>query len=542
VHDNDGPVSGATVRLQATTQFTVTDHTGCFEFTVLSGEDSVFVTAWAPGYYIAGANAYQTGKRPVEIILKQHCYDDHSDYKWVSAFAESDNENACQNCHAEPGNPDSELPFDRWLKDAHAGSVTNIRFLTMYLGTDSHGNQSPLTRYSGNRDYNPVPFRPNPNRPYYGPGYKLDFPATDGNCATCHAPMAAINAPYGVNPSLLTGVEAEGIGCDFCHKILDVTLDPRSGLPYENRPGVISFIFRRPERGHQLFAGPLDDVAPGEDVCASVQRESRYCAPCHSARFWDVEIYNSYGEWLASPYARPESQTTCQDCHMSRGLADHFARVDKGGKLRDPESIFGHRMPGARDTDLLRSAVTMTAGAELRDDALEVRVDIVNDRTGHHVPTDSPLRQIILIVQATDGRGRTLDLRDGPTLPDWCGVGNPDNGYFAGLPGTAYAKILRELWTGVSPTGAYWNQTRVASDNRIAAMESDETTYVFEPPAEGEATVDVRLLYRRAFIELRDLKGWEGEDIEMARRAMTVERIDEPTPDPAWSVGKGDGQ
>jgi hypothetical protein len=227
---------------------------------------------------------------------------------------------------------------------------------------------------------------------------------------------------------------------------------------------------------------------------------------------------------------------------MSRGLADHFARVDKGGKLRDPESIFGHRMPGARDTDLLRSAVTMTAGAELRDDALEVRVDIVNDRTGHHVPTDSPLRQIILIVQATDGRGRTLDLRDGPTLPDWCGVGNPDNGYFAGLPGTAYAKILRELWTGVSPTGAYWNQTRVASDNRIAAMESDETTYVFEPPAEGEATVDVRLLYRRAFIELRDLKGWEGEDIEMARRAMTVERIDEPTPDPAWSVGKGDGQ
>jgi hypothetical protein len=121
-------------------------------------------------------------------------------------------------------------------------------------------------------------------------------------------------------------------------------------------------------------------------------------------------------------------------------------------------------------------------------------------------------------------------------------VGDPDRGYVAGLPGTAYAKILKELWTGVSPTGAYWNHTRIVSDNRIAAMESDETTYVFEPPTVGEATVDVRLLYRRAFIELRDLKGWKGEDIEMARRTMAVERTDEPTADPTWSAVKGDGQ
>jgi hypothetical protein len=323
---------------------------------------------------------------------------------------------------------------------------------------------------------------------------------------------------------------------------LDVTLDPRSGVPYDNRPGVMSFVFRRPERGHQLFTGPFDDVAPGEDVYSPVQRESRYCAPCHSARFWDVQIYNSYGEWLASPYARAESQTTCQDCHMPRGLNNHFAHVDKGGRRRDPESIFDHRMPGAGDAGLLRSAVTMTVGAELRDDALEVRVEILNDRTGHHVPTDSPLRQMILIVQATDIRGHTLALREGPTLPDWCGVGNPDDGYVAGLPGDAYAKILKELWTGVAPTGAYWNHTRIASDNRIAAMDSDKTTYVFEPPAEGEVTLDVRLLYRRAFIELRDLKGWEGDDIEMARRTMAVERTDGPTADPAWSAMEGDGR
>lgn len=541
VRDNQGPIAGATVRLQTTPHYTVTDATGSFELAVSNGKKTFVLTAWAPGHYIGGGVEWHTGERPVEITLERHCDYDHADYKWVSVFSASGEEQACQNCHEEPGNPDSIMPFDQWRKDAHAGSTTNIRFLTMYLGTDVDGNRSPPTRYHGNRDYNPVPFRPNPNRPYYGPGYKLDFPATKGNCAACHAPMAAINTPYGIDPSLLTGVEAEGIGCDFCHKILDVTLDPRSGVPYDNRPGVMSFVFRRPEHGHQLFTGPFDDVAPGEDVYSPVQRESRYCAPCHSARFWDVEIYNSYGEWLDSPYARGESQATCQDCHMPQGLNNHFARVDKGGKPRDPESIFDHRMPGAADADLLQNAVTMAVGAEFRDDALEVRVEILNDRTGHHVPTDSPLRQMILIVRASNSRGRTLALRDGPTLPDWCGAGNPEDGYVAGLPGTAYAKILKELWTGVSPTGAYWNHTRIVSDNRIAAMESDETTYVFEPPAEGEATVDVRLLYRRAFIELRDLKGWEGEDIEMARRTMAVEQIDEPAADPARSTMKGTG-
>jgi hypothetical protein len=476
------------------------------------------------------------GGHPIGIKLERHQDTDHADYRWISAFSEGGDEQACQNCHAEPGNPDSEMPFDQWVKDAHAGSATNIRFLSMYLGTDIHGNQSPKTLYHGNRDYNPVPARPNADLPYYGPGYKLDFPATDGNCAACHAPLAALNAPYGVNPSLLTGVEAEGINCDFCHKIWDVTLDPGTGLPYDNRPGVISFVFRRPEPGHQLFTGPFDDIAPGEDVCSPIQRESRYCAPCHSARFWGVEIYNSYGEWLASPYANSESEKTCQDCHMQRGLTDRFARADKGGKQRDPESIFSHSMPAAADSNLLQNSIAMTVAAELRDDALEVGVNILNDRTGHHVPTDSPLRQMILIVLASDSRGEALVLREGPTLPDWCGVGNPDSGYVAGLPGTAYAKILRELWTGVSPTGAYWNQTRIVSDNRIAAMDSDRTRYVFEPPAEGEATVNVRLLYRRAFIELRDLKGWDIEDIAMAQQTVTVERIDGSTAGPMSSA------
>ena len=49
--------------------------------------------------------------------------------------------------------------------------------------------------------------------------------------------------------------------CDFCHKIWDVKLNPKTGTPYSNRPGVISLELLRPPEGHQIFIGPFDDVA-----------------------------------------------------------------------------------------------------------------------------------------------------------------------------------------------------------------------------------------------------------------------------------------
>jgi hypothetical protein len=138
------------------------------------------------------------------------------------------------------------------------------------------------------------------------------------------------------------------------------------------------------------------------------------------------------------------------------------------------------------------------------------------------VPTDSPLRQVILLVEASGPDGKPLGLIEGPTLPSWAGTGDPQAGYYAGLPGVAYAKILSELWTETSPTGAYWNMTRLVSDNRLAAFASDSSRYVFGAPAKGPATVRVRLLYRRAFIDLMKQKGWDTPDILMEQAEMSV--------------------
>lgn len=178
-------------------------------------------------------------------------------------------------------------------------------------------------------------------------------------------------------------------------------------------------------------------------------------------------------------------------------------------------------MPGAADEELLQNALTMNVDAHLEDDNIIIEVELINDKTGHHIPTDSPLRHLILLVQVTDENGENLPQLAGPVVPEWGGVGDYDRGYFAGAPGTAYAKILMELWTEVSPTGAYWNPTRIVSDNRIPALGSDRTTYIFQTSKTSE--VSVTLLFRRAFIELVDQKGWDIHDIVMEEEVIKLQ-------------------
>jgi mono/diheme cytochrome c family protein len=526
VLDEDGPVEGAIVRVQTSDLYAISDEKGKFALSLDSPtNDPLNLTGWASGYFCSGPFPASPGDQEVMVKLVQHAADDDPDYTWLpSRYHPGEGEDqGCAECHSREGTSlPFSLPVDEWLLDAHSQSATNPRFLTMYNGTDMDGNQSPLTQHGISRDYGTFPLPPDPSKPYYGPGYRLDFPESDGNCAACHTPAAAVNEPYSTDPNRLSGVEAEGLPCDFCHKVWDVVLDPDSALPNQNAPGVLSFEFRRPHEGHQFFAGPLDDVAPGEDTYSEVQTQSAFCAPCHFGVFWDTTIYNSYGEWLQSPYSDPESGQTCQDCHMPPLGGTQFATDEAGGLTRDPETIFSHRMPGALDQDLLQDALESRVLTEVDGETLKVVISLYNDNTGHKIPSDSPLRHMLLVVEAFDMQGAPLEFVEGPTLPDWAGEGNAREGYYSGLPGKAYALILQELWTEISPSGAYWNPTRVVADTRLAPFEEDFSRYAFKLPENGVAEVRVHLVLRRAFMELMDQKGWDDPDILMAEEMISI--------------------
>ena len=518
VVDDAGPIAGATVRVQATSNKTLTDELG--RFTVAAeGTDPVTISAWKHLYYCAKAELVTPPAEGIELRLIQYQTTDNPDFEWTPPISEDPEALSCALC--KPG------VTEIWLRNAHAGSATNPRYLSMYNGTDLLGNQSPRTRYGYSRDYGRFPLRPILDETYFGPGYKLDFPDTAGNCGACHNPGAAINDPYGVDPNRVAGADLFGVHCDYCHKVADVILDPATNMPYANRPGVLSSDVRRPfpddpER-YELFFGPFDDDnVPEEDTRLPLIEESAFCAPCHFGVFWDTVIYNSYGEWLESPYSDPEFEyaATCQACHMpAPSIIDGQIMTNvapgMGGVERDPMTLRAHAQLGASDVEFLQNAVTMVVQTRSEASTLLVDVVITNDRTGHHVPTGSPLRHLILIVEATDLDGDALELLAGPQLPDWCGVGPSDQGYYAGLPGVTYAKVLEELWTEIYPTGAYWNPTRIRSDNRIAAFETAHSSYAFDLPMNGDVSIRVSLLFRRAFKDLMEQKKWDTPDILM---------------------------
>jgi hypothetical protein len=522
----DGPLAEAIIRVQATELKAISTEDGSFSLSLEGKDDETYnLTGWAPGYFCSGPFSADPGDHDVIIELIRHADDDNPDYAWLpSRFYPGQGESqGCAECHSRVGTDlPFSLPVDEWLLDAHSQSATNPRFLTMYNGTDLEGNQSSVTRQGYSRDYGSFPLPPDPSLPYFGPGYKLNFPDSAGNCAACHTPAAAVDDPYDTDPNLVVGVEAEGLPCDFCHKIWDVKLDHATALPYQNTPGVLSYEFRRPHDGHQFFAGPFDDVAPGEDTYSKLQTQSAFCAPCHFAVFWDTTIYNSYGEWLESPYSNPETGQTCQDCHMPPLGGTQFATTKAGGLERDPAQTFSHRMPGALDQELLQDALDMQVHSSLEGGMLQISVSLHNDNTGHKIPTDSPLRHMLLIIEVIDSQGIPLEQQNGPILPEWAGVGETDDGYYAGLPGKAYALLLQELWTEISPSGAYWNPTRVVEDTRLEPFEEDFSSYLFDFPENKEVVIRVRLVLRRAFIELMDQKGWSDPDITMAEQVITI--------------------
>jgi hypothetical protein len=533
VKDGDNPVAGVTVTLQGSDISSVTDASGAFTlYNVPAGTSRI--SAWKEGYYcglLVDVNVPASG---VVVSIRRHLLIDYSSYEWLLP----EGENGCIQCHPALTAMSKQ--------DAHMGSAANPRFLSSYYGRDVLGNQSPDTTYkiiTNQWGTFEVPEPYDTTKPYYGPGWRIDFPNDKGACTSCHIPGAATNGD--VDPGSVTGADKYGIHCDFCHKVGNVHLEKNTGMPSVSLPGVQSIDLFRPDTASwaQLFMGSLADGNSGDEGVLSpyggynvatleakraVYGESRYCASCHYGGFWGQPVYTSYQEWAQSPYGDATSAKfkTCQGCHMPsptiyNGSVLTNIAPGKGGIKRNPNSLHAHNMTITAEM-LQKSTLTMKATASdvsVSGNEITVDVTLTNNQTGHHIPTDNPWRHMILLVEARDANGNLLTLKSGSTLPAWCGVGDYASGYYAYMPGKAYAKVLREMWTNVVPAVSYWRHTTVDSDTRLAALASDSTRYVFYTLGAG-STVTVKLIYRRAYIDMMAQKKWTSPDIVMARQTF----------------------
>lgn len=461
------------------------------------------LSVWADNFFIE--QIFCQGEN--EIFLDRYLLTDNANYPWSGS-------NDCAGCHITrtddlTGRYHNEYP--EWQSSSHSRSFTNPYFQSVYLGTGGP------------------------------PGFLLDYPADFGNCAFCHVP-AILDPPqleaqlkhfFNSQPYPAT----EGVTCDVCHKVVSVNLQENQEFknkPYHDRPGVLGYNFLRPEPttvrryvGPHIYANLEDFENPnsGNRITYSpIYEKSEFCAPCHYGKFWETEVYNSYGEWLDSAYA--QDGTTCQDCHMNPGYLCGESGDDNVGT-----GVITHDMT-VREC-MLKETATMDVNAsyEKGKDRIAVTVTLKNENAGHNFPTDSPLRQLVLLVEAEDQFGNNLYQVGGEVIPLWGGVGN-----VAGKPGKIFANLLIEEYfnprynTDISPTIAYWNKTKPAwknSDTRLkpkfynaegaVEYDPDESTYYFAAPfpvsGKINATVTVRLYYRYAYFDLMIQKGWNRPDI-----------------------------
>ena len=462
----------ARVRIQTAPTFSTSDSSGNFILTGVISSDTLVLTAWAEGYF-NGKTRAAAGDTGLVFILKPIPSEDNKHYKWLLPEPSSETETRCINCHSG-----SIIP--QWKKNLHSESAVDQLVLTMYNGTNLDGDTN------------------------VEPGFKLDFPDSAGSCANCHAPTAALKQGSGkADLDNVDGVDAFGIHCDFCHKIVNTSAD-LSG----SSPGSMSIEVRRPGPSQKLFVGSFDDV-PGSDTYSPLFESSLICAPCHQYFSDKTPIYTSYTEWLSSNYSNEGIE--CQDCHMKPDGITTNISPSSGGLERDPMSIPSHLQMGEKDSLFIAGAVKMDVFPEISADILEVKVEVANEKTGHHFPTGSPLRNVILILTAKKGDKTILEYSGNNVVPEWGGIGNEQNDY-SGMPGKGFARILQDQY-GNYPA-PQWRQVTVRSDTRIPAKVTDISTFAFKIPDEtGMIVLNTKLIYRKAFKQLTDVKKWNIEDI-----------------------------
>jgi hypothetical protein len=76
------------------------------------------------------------------------------------------------------------------------------------------------------------------------------------------------------------------------------------------------------------------------------------------------------------------------------------------------------------------------------------------------------------------------------------------------------------------PAVAYWNPTVPAwegSDTRLEPYKDTVSEYFFIAPTQGGVTIQAKLIYRYAFIDLIRQKGWPLQDILVDWKAATID-------------------
>ena len=189
-------------------------------------------------------------------------------------------------------------------------------------------------------------------------------------------------------------------------------------------------------------------------------------------------------------------------------------------EMRDMGAVKRHDFLGGHK-DMMGNAASLSIETRKVQNVLNVKVGVENVNTGHHLPTGIAIRNLLLLVTPVLANGDTLTHIGDTRVPEYGGMGPVEEGNYAGYPGKGFALIFGDDKGNTRVMD--WNATRIVEDTRIKAKATDISTYSFALPANpGPITIHTRLIYRRAFKPLADIKKWDLEDIPVASDMTTI--------------------
>jgi hypothetical protein len=295
------------------------------------------------------------------------------------------------------------------------------------------------------------------SNPVFQELYQEALEITEGKakqlCLTCHAPTVLVTGDF----ELTDPITREGVTCDFCHSLKDTHLN-RTRDPFELQLSSIKL-------------GPVRDAASsGHDVAFSeFHSSSLICAGCHQySNDRGVEILSTYSEWEL--YRERGGSKTCQDCHMPL-VSAHI--VDPRVKRIAGAFVNLHQMPGGHSRHQLTKSLRMRiVELDRHPEGLAVKIKVDNTGGGHHVPTGSPTRMVVLGVEAVAGEQRFYDER-------------------------VYKKTVHDAEGNLLNRDSllFTKGHSVASDNRIAPFEERMEEFLLPVPGNISVQVTATLTY-----------------------------------------------
>jgi hypothetical protein len=272
-------------------------------------------------------------------------------------------------------------------------------------------------------------------------------------CLECHSPVAVKTGDF----RLRRKVSWEGVTCDYCHSVQEVSFSGRNPKPK------VEFSL--------IKSGPLKDVVSSAHGTAysAVHTSSEICAPCHEYRnALGFPVLTTYSEWKNSRFGK--EGRNCQSCHMYKVAGEV---VDPRIQQTNLAKINLHQMPGSHSIEQLNRTIKAQLTTERHGDTLNVIVDLANMAAGHYVPTGSPMRQIILDVK--------VDAYDG-------GHFRQERIYCRTVADQQGNEIHRE------PV-AFLQGAKVLADTRLAPEEKRREVFAFPVPPGTQAQVGATFWY-----------------------------------------------